>query len=65
MLSTNIQRKNMDTLPFTIALKKNEISRNKPNQRSEDLYTENFKPLKKKVRETHWKMETSDAHGFL
>jgi hypothetical protein len=42
----------MKTIPFTIASKKNQIPRSKLNNVN-DLYKENYKPLKKEIEEDY------------
>jgi hypothetical protein len=43
----------MKTIPFTIASKKNQIPRSKLNKDVNDLYKENYKPLKKEIEENY------------
>jgi hypothetical protein len=41
----------MQTIPFTIVSKKNQILRSKLNKDVNDLYKGNYKPLKKEIGE--------------
>jgi hypothetical protein len=41
----------METIPFTIASKENQICRSKLKKDVNDLYKENYKPLKKEIEE--------------
>jgi hypothetical protein len=46
------------TIPLTIASKKNQTPRSKLNKDVNDLYKENYKPLKKEIEDLQ-KMEKS------
>jgi hypothetical protein len=51
------EKEYMETIPFTVASKKNQIPSSKCNKDVNDLYKENYKPLKKEIEEDcrRWK----------
>ena len=53
----NIRNRNQQKNPIWYSNKKNKIPRNKPNEGSKDLYSENYTTLKKEIKEdtNKWK----------
>jgi hypothetical protein len=47
------EKENIETIPFTIASKKNQVPKSKLNKVVNDLYKENYKPLKKEIEEDY------------
>jgi hypothetical protein len=47
------EKEYVETIPFIIALPKNQIPRSKFNKDVNDLYKENYKLLKKEIKEDH------------
>ena len=49
---------------ISVPSKKNNIFKNKFNQRRKDVYTENYKTLMKKLKKTQINGKISSVHGF-
>jgi hypothetical protein len=61
----NKLRKNIENNSIYISLKRNQTARNKLKKEVNDLYKENYKPLKKRSKKTTKGGKISCAHALV
>jgi hypothetical protein len=65
LYTNNDQTEQTETIPFTIASKKIKYLAVNLTKDVNDLYKENYKPLKKEIEETTEGGEISHTHGLV